>query len=73
MDLNVTVGVLISELIFLGLCFWREKQPVNLMKPRLISYRLVMLFLLVLMLATLAHIITLVTGHPVMPRRKMGT
>lgn len=72
MGLNVTIGVLVAQLLLLGLCFWQDRKPVNPAKPRLLPYRLVGLLLIVTCLATLAHLIALVTGSPVAPRRRMG-
>lgn len=73
MGLNVTIGVLVVQLLLFAICFWQDRKPVNPGKPRLFPYRLVGLLLIVTSLATLAHLIALVTGSPVMPRRgKMG-
>lgn len=73
MGLSATLVLFAGELILFGLCYWRLRQPVNPAKPRLLPYRLIMLTLVVVLLTTLAHIIALVTGNPVVPRRKMGT
>ena len=72
MSLNATIGLFVVELLLLGICIWQERKPVDLLKPRLLPYRLFMLILVVMSLATAAHIVALVTGNPVMPRRKMG-
>ncbi len=73
MGLNVTVALLVVQLIALGLCVWQDRKPINLAKPRLLPYRLISLILLVTVLATLAHLVALVTGNPIMPRRgRMG-
>ncbi len=73
MDLTTTLILFACELAVFGLCLWRDRQPPNPAKPRLFPYRLVMLTAIILLLTTLAHIIALVTGNPVLPRRKMGT
>ncbi len=72
MGLNVTLALLASEVILFGLCYWRERKPVNPSKPRLLPYRLIMLVLMVIFLATLAHAVALATGTPVVPRRRIG-
>lgn len=72
MDLNATIGLLVVELVLLGICIWQDRKPADPMKPRLLPYRLMMLVLVVIGLATAAHIVALLTGNPVMPRRKMG-
>ena len=72
MNLNVTLAILLVEAVLFGLCYWQDRKPVNLGKPRLLPYRLFMLTLIVIFLATLAHAVALLTGQPVKPRGKMG-
>ncbi len=72
MGLNLTLALLAGEVVLFGLCYWQERKPVNPSKPRLLPYRLIMLGLVVIFLATLAHAVALATGTPVQPRRKMG-
>ena len=72
MSLNATIGLFVVELLLLGICIWQERKPADLLKPRLLPYRLFMLILVVMSLATAAQIVALVMGNPVMPRRKMG-
>lgn len=72
MDMGVTVGLLLVEILVFALCYWRERRPVNPNRPRLIPYRLIMMTLIVIFLATIAHTISLATGHTVKPRTKMG-
>ncbi len=72
MGLSVTLGLLVAELVLFGFCYWQDRKPINPMKPRLLPYRLVMMTLIVLFLATLAHAVALITGTPVKPRGKMG-
>jgi len=72
MDLNATIGLFVVELVLLAICIWQDRRPADPMKPRLLPYRLLMLIILVIGLATAAHIVALLTGNPVMPRRKMG-
>ena len=72
MGLNVTIGLLAVQLLLLGFCYWQDRKPVNPGKPRLLPYRMLMLVLLVTSLATLAHLIALVTGTAIEPRRRRG-
>ena len=72
MDLNVTYALLVGELVLFLLCFVQDKKPINPAKPKLVPYKLIMLILIVLFLATMAHIISMLTGQPVKPRSKMG-
>ena len=72
MTLSVTLALLVCTLILLAACILQDRKPVNPAKPRLLPYRLIMLFLIVVILATLAHVVSLVTGTTVMPRRRRG-
>jgi hypothetical protein len=71
-ELAITVGILLAELGLFAFCYHQAKQPPNPAKPRLINYGLVMLILTLLFLATLAHVVSLVTGKQVEPRRRRG-
>ncbi len=73
MGLNATLTLLAIEIVLFGICYWQERKPINPGRPRLLPYRLIMLGLLVILLATLAHAMALATGTPVLPRRKFGT
>jgi hypothetical protein len=68
MELEITVGLLLFELAILARCYVMQKRPADPARPRLIPYGAVMGFVIILMLATLAHIISLMTGHQVVPR-----
>lgn len=71
MDLKTTLIILFVELVLLGICYWQVRKPTapgKPGKPRLIPYRLIMLTLVVIALTTVAHVIALVTGNPVVPR-----
>ena len=71
-ELAITITILLIELGLLALCYYRAKQPPNFAKPRIINYALVMIFLSLLFLATLAHTVSLITGNQVKPRRRRG-
>jgi hypothetical protein len=68
MELAITVGILLLELAILGRCYVMQKRPVTPGRPRLIPYNGVMMLVMVMVLVTLAHLVGLVTGHPVVPR-----
>ncbi len=70
--LIITLSVLAVELALFVLCLVRARRPIDPLRPRLIPYNLIMILLFVAMLATTAHIISLVTGHQLMPRRGKG-
>lgn len=72
MGLNATLVLFVCELLLFGFCYWKDRQPINIAKPRMLPYRFIMLVLVIVLLATLAHIIALVTGIPVVARRKTG-
>ena len=73
MTLHMTYGVLVAIVALFALCYWRDSRPVDLAKPRLLPYKLILMLLVVAFLATAAHAISLLTGIPVVPRRgKMG-
>ncbi len=71
-ELAITIGILLLELALFGFCYYQAKQPPNPAKPRLINYGLLMLILTLLFLATIAHVVSLVTGEQVKPRRRRG-
>jgi len=71
-ELAITIGVALIEVALFAYCYYQAKQPPDPAKPRLINYGLVMLLLTLLFLATVAHIVSLVTGKQVQPRRRRG-
>ena len=70
-ELLVTLGALLAELIVFGLCYIRAKQPPNPLKPRLLPYGLIMLFLGLAVFVTTAHTIGVITGHRLEGKTKM--
>jgi membrane-bound acyltransferase YfiQ involved in biofilm formation len=70
--MTITLIALAIEFILFGLCFVKARQPVDPLRPRMISYNLVMIILAVAIMATLAHVISLMTGHQLSPRRGKG-
>lgn len=71
-SLHITIAVLVLELALFFLCVMLGRRPADPLRPRIIPYNAIMIFLFVAMLATAAHIVSLVTGHQLMPRRKLG-
>ncbi len=72
MSLTITIGLLVGQLAFLLFCLVQARKPIDPLKPKLLPYRLLILVLVVTSLATIAHLMAVVTGTPVVPRRKMG-
>jgi hypothetical protein len=72
MSLNVTYALLAAEIVVFLFCYVQDRKPINPAKPKLLPYRMIMLVLMVMFLATLAHIISMLTGQPVKPRSKFG-
>jgi heme/copper-type cytochrome/quinol oxidase subunit 2 len=68
----ITVIVLLVELALFAFCYFQSKKPVDPLKPRIIPYALIMVVLAAAILATLAHIVSVVTGQQVEPRRPKG-
>jgi hypothetical protein len=70
-ELLITIGVLVVELLILGLCYIRAKQPPNPLKPRILPYGLIMIFLGLAVFVTTAHVISVTTGHRLEAKNKM--
>lgn len=71
-DMMITLAVLAVEVVLFLLCLMRIRQPVDPTRPRLLPYNIIMIFLVVAIFATIAHIISLITGHQLQPRRGKG-
>lgn len=71
-ELIITIAILIAEIGLIALCYYKAKQPPDPANPRIINYGLVIILLSLAALATLAHVISLVTGTQVKPRRRRG-
>jgi hypothetical protein len=72
MDLNTSLGIMAATVVLFAICYIQDRKPVNVAKPRMLPYRLIMLLMIVAFLAIAAHVIGLLTGQPIVPRRKMG-
>jgi hypothetical protein len=66
MELGLTATLAIAGLIFavFGFANWRARQPAEPLKVRMINYHVVQMACIVVMLLMAAHLITLITGHP---------
>jgi hypothetical protein len=68
MNLHTTYGLLVAIVALFVFCYWRDSRPVNIAKPRMLPYKLILMLLVVAFLATAAHAISLITGVPIVPR-----
>jgi hypothetical protein len=71
-SLTLTLLVLAGEGAVFLLCLYRVRQPIDPLRPRLVPYNIIMILLAVAMMATAAHVISLLSGHQLMPRRSKG-
>jgi hypothetical protein len=71
-ELAITISILVLEIGLFALCYYRAKQPPDPLNPRILNYGLLMVLMALIFLATLAHVITLLTGTQVQPRRRRG-
>jgi hypothetical protein len=71
-ELAITIVIMLAEIGAIAYCYYKAKQPPDPLKLRFINYTLVIIVLALLFIATLAHVITLVTGSQVKPRRRRG-
>ncbi|MGE4065105.1 MAG: hypothetical protein AB7E79_17200 [Rhodospirillaceae bacterium] len=71
-SLAITILLLLAEIAIFVFCLFRVRKPVDPLRPRIVPYNLIMIFLAVAIFATLAHAISLVTGHQLTPRRGKG-
>ena len=72
LDLGITLTLIVVEVVGLLWCLHMLRQPPDPSKPRLLPYNLILVFFMVALLATLAHLVSLVTGEQVQPRRRRG-
>ncbi|MCA0199467.1 MAG: hypothetical protein LCH56_01350 [Proteobacteria bacterium] len=71
-QLWMTVGILVVEIALFLACLVQVRKPIDPLKPRMLPYNIIMIFLTVAIFATVAHIISLLTGHQLAPRRGKG-
>ena len=68
MSLTMTVLLLIGALAAAGLANWRERRPRDPGDVPLISYAAIQMVALVIALLMAAHLVSLLTGHPLAGR-----
>jgi hypothetical protein len=68
MGLTATLIALGVQWAVIGLCLWQDRKPAEIGRVRLFPYRLVILTLGVMSIATLAHAVSVATGKPILPR-----
>ena len=68
----ITLLVLAAEIGLFVFCLIRTRRPIDPLKPRMLPYNLILIILAVAIFATLAHIISLLTGQQLLPRQRKG-
>ncbi len=68
MSLAVTLVVLLLAIAVTGLANYRERWPRRLGDPPLISYTAIQMIAMVVALLMAAHLVSLLTGHPLTSR-----
>lgn len=69
--LIMTLVLLIAEVALLYFCRIQLKKPADPLKPRMVPYGAIMIFVTLGIFVTLAHSISIVTGEQLKPRNKM--
>ena len=69
LDMPATLGILFVGLAVFGFAVWRARRPANPLKVRMINYHVVQIFTIILLLLMLAHLVTLIAGHPLPGRQ----
>ena len=69
LDWIVTLTLLCAGFGLFGFANWRARQPAQPLKVRMVNYNFVMFGAIIFILLVLAHLITLVTGEPMVGRR----
>jgi hypothetical protein len=66
MDIGLypTLGLVALSLELFAFAYWRAHKPAEPLKVRLMNYHYLMFFSAVLVLVMLAHLISVITGHP---------
>jgi predicted ferric reductase len=68
MSLTVTLLLLAASLLLAAFANWQERQERPLGKAPLVSYPVVQMIGIVAALLLLAHLVSLLTGHPLRGR-----
>lgn len=64
MEWAITIGAAVGGFGCAGWALWREKQPIDPLKPRLLPTTPILFLSLVVVIFAAAHMITLATGQP---------
>jgi uncharacterized iron-regulated membrane protein len=67
-SLELTISILIAALLIAGLANWRERRPRPLGKPPLVPYTAIQILAVLVIILMLAHLVSLLTGHPLKGR-----
>jgi hypothetical protein len=68
MSLELTLVVLFAALAVAALANWRERRPRAFGRPPLVPYPAVQMVALAVAILMLAHLVSLLTGHPLKGR-----
>ncbi len=63
MSLTTTLIVLAASLAVFGVGLWRDRRPVDPMRPRLLPYTLIMLVAIITALVMAGHLLGYLTGR----------
>jgi hypothetical protein len=68
MSLELTVAILFGALATAALANWRERRPRALGRPPLVPAAAIQAVAIVVAILMLAHLVSLLTGHPLKGR-----
>lgn len=71
-EMSISLALLALEALLIVWCIRDQKKPADPLKPRLVPTKWILPVLVIAFLATLAHVVTLLTGQQVQPRRMKG-
>lgn len=68
MSLGLTLAILLGALALAALANWRERRPRELGRPPLVPATAIQAIAIVVVILMLAHLVSLLTGHPIKGR-----
>jgi hypothetical protein len=68
MSLELTIATLVAALLVAGLANWRERRPRPLGRPPLVPHAAIQVAAVVVIILMLAHLVSLLSGHPLTGR-----
>lgn len=71
-ELTITLLVLAAEVALFVICLVQARRPVDPLRPRMLPYNVIMILLAVAFFATVAHLVSILSGQQLMPRRGKG-